>query len=64
MFGMFKGDSNGMGDVNASDYLAVKPRIGNTEYHKSDVNMTGDINASDYLSIKPNIGRMSNVPEP
>ncbi|MCK5148100.1 C10 family peptidase [bacterium] len=61
VYGMYAGDSNSSGGVNATDYLKVKTQVGNNGYYDEDVNLNGTINATDYLVVKPSIGKNSNI---
>ena len=62
VYGMYAGDTNNSELVNATDYLLIKPLIGNPGYYNPDCNLSGMVNATDYLVIKPNIGEESQVP--
>ncbi len=61
-YGMYAGDANGNGAINATDYLIVQPNIGTGNgYSNSDLNLNGAVNATDYLFTQPNIGENSFV---
>ncbi len=62
VFGMYKGDCNGSGVINASDYLTVRTKAGTNGYSTSDANLSGSVNSTDYLVIKPNAGKCCNLP--
>ncbi len=62
VFAMIAGDANASGSVNTTDYLIIKPDVGNTGYYEADVNMSGSVNTTDYLIVKPNVGKVSQVP--
>ncbi len=62
IYGMFSGDANNSGIINATDYLTVKGQSGSASYNPSDCNMNGSVNATDYLVVKPNSGKNSQVP--
>jgi hypothetical protein len=62
VYGMMSGDANGNGYVNATDYLAVKSKIGQTVYFNADCNLNGYVNATDYLFVKRNVGKSTQVP--
>ena len=62
IYGMFCGDANENGSINATDYLSVKGQSGASGYHARDCNMNGDVNATDYLFIKPNSGKSTQIP--
>ncbi len=62
IYGMFCGDANNSGIINATDYLSIKGQSGSTSYDPSDCNMNGSVNATDYLVVKPNSGISSQVP--
>lgn len=61
VYGMFCGDPNGSGGVNATDYLTVKGASGSTGYYAEDCNLSGGVNATDYLVIKPNSGKTTQI---
>ena len=62
-YGMYAGDANGNGAINATDYLIVQPNIGTSNgYSNSDLNLNGAVNATDYLIAQPNIGVTCYVP--
>ncbi len=62
VWAMARGDANGNGAINATDYLIVQANIGAGPYSNSDLNLNGAVNATDYLFIQPNIGKNSTVP--
>lgn len=61
IWAMIAGDANNSGTVNTTDYLVVKPQVGQSGYLDSDVNLSGTVNTTDYLIIKPNVGKSSQV---
>ncbi len=62
IYGMYKGDCNGSGVINASDYLTIRNESGTNGYSKCDANMNGSVNSTDYLVVKPNSGKCCKVP--
>ena len=60
--GMFKGDANANGYVNAADYFVVKNYSGYNGYYSGDGNLTGIVNAADYFVIKTNSGKTTKIP--
>ncbi len=61
VYGMWAGDPNCSGGVNATDYMTVKNENGNNGYYDEDCNLSGGVNATDYMVIKPNSGKTCNV---
>ena len=56
------GDTNGNGNVNASDIAQTKSQVGQavtSGNFRTDVNTSGTINASDVAIIKSQIGTLS-----
>ncbi|MCK5148098.1 hypothetical protein KAR48_15180 [bacterium] len=61
VYGLYAGNANCSGGVNATDYLKMKTQVGNNGYYDGDVNLSGTVNATDYLVVKPSIGKNSNI---
>ena len=61
-YGMYKGDANGNGTVNATDYLFIKNKVGQSGYFVVDCNLNGTVNSTDYLHVKMNVGKSTQVP--
>ena len=62
VYGLYAGDANQSGWVNASDYFEVKNDSGGSGYFSSDCNLSDIVNAADYFVIKSSSGKNSNVP--
>jgi hypothetical protein len=62
IFGMYSGDANASGFINAVDRNLTKLNTGLTGYVMADVNLSGFVNAADRNITTQNTGKVTNVP--
>ena len=72
--GTFRGDTNGLGGVNTTDFLALSRNFGQPgEYTEGDFDKDGTVDVADFLLLSRNFGQGSDfasgataaaVPEP
>jgi hypothetical protein len=62
VFGMYAGDANASGFVNAVDRNIVYLSTGQLGYLMSDINLSGFVNAADRNMVFLNTGKVTNVP--